>query len=318
MSFPHDSQQRSPGLALGFAILTAATFGLIVLGAVVRAKGAGLACPDWPLCFGEFVPVFDLRVALEWGHRVLASGVTLGLAGLTTVVVRRPGLRARVGRHLLLTWGLLLVQVVLGGLTVLRQLAPWTVTSHLLVGTTFCAALLWTARDLLSPGGAAAPGESPMPASVKILIGAAAGMLVLQIAFGGLVSSHAAGLACASFPTCDGEAWAPTFGGLVGLHVVHRFGAYTVAAVFALLAFATRGLDRVGFLARSGLRLVIVQIALGAANVVFRLPVEVTALHSATAAGLALLTTLLVREWWKSRVPLPASSESTMEAARAA
>ena len=49
-------------LALAFAGLAALTFGLIVLGALVRAHGAGLACPDWPLCFGEFVPELDLKV----------------------------------------------------------------------------------------------------------------------------------------------------------------------------------------------------------------------------------------------------------------
>jgi heme A synthase len=40
-------------LGWGFAGLAAASFVLIVLGALVRAHGAGLACPDWPLCFGE-------------------------------------------------------------------------------------------------------------------------------------------------------------------------------------------------------------------------------------------------------------------------
>ena len=48
------------------------TFCLIVVGALVRANDAGLACPDWPLCYGEFVPTFDLKVAFEWGHRVFA------------------------------------------------------------------------------------------------------------------------------------------------------------------------------------------------------------------------------------------------------
>jgi hypothetical protein len=46
-----------------------------VLGALVRAHEAGLACPDWPLCFGELVPRFDLKVAFEYGHRVTAGAV---------------------------------------------------------------------------------------------------------------------------------------------------------------------------------------------------------------------------------------------------
>ena len=66
------------GLARGFAALSAITFCLIVFGATVRANNAGLACPDWPLCFGEVVPRFDAKIALEWGHRLLAGLVTLG------------------------------------------------------------------------------------------------------------------------------------------------------------------------------------------------------------------------------------------------
>ena len=60
-------------LAGGLGLLAGVTYVLIVFGALVRAHGAGLACPDWPLCFGEWVPEFDFRIAFEWGHRALAG-----------------------------------------------------------------------------------------------------------------------------------------------------------------------------------------------------------------------------------------------------
>ena len=62
-------------MAYGFVGLAAVTYVLIVLGALVRAHGAGLSCPDWPLCFGEVIPEFDFKIAFEWGHRVLAGSV---------------------------------------------------------------------------------------------------------------------------------------------------------------------------------------------------------------------------------------------------
>jgi cytochrome c oxidase assembly protein subunit 15 len=283
-------------LGWGFAGLAAASFVLIVLGALVRAHGAGLACPDWPLCFGELVPAFDLRVAFEWGHRVFAAGVTLGLAALTILVWRRREWREATQRPLVLAWSLLVAQVLLGGLTVILRLVPWSVTAHLLVGTSFCLVLLWIARDLFELSRERAAARPPLSATVRALVALTALLVTLQISLGGLVSSHAAGLACGSFPTCDGESLAPSLTGLVGLHVVHRLIAYALFASYILLTWLTRHAGRTGKLVRSGMRLVLVQIALGAANVVLRLPIEVTALHSAIAVAIVLLTGLIVRE----------------------
>lgn len=292
-------------LAWGFAALTAATFGLVVLGALVRAHGAGLACPDWPLCFGSLVPEFDMRVAFEWSHRALAGGISLGLLALTAVALRTPALRERL-RPLATAWLLLLLQVALGGLTVILRLSPWTVTAHLMVGTTFCAVLLWISRDLfeMERTGGDEAGAHPLPSALRGAVAAVAVLLLAQILLGGLVSSHAAGLACAAFPTCDGAELAPTLSGQVGLHVIHRLNAYALVLAFGALAILSRGHPAVGRLALAALNLVILQVGLGAMNVLLRLPVEVTGLHSATACALALAVTLIVREAVRSRVPV--------------
>jgi len=106
---------RAEPLALGFGALVVLTFGLIVLGSLVRAHGAELACPDWPLCFGELVPQIDLQVGFEWSHRLAAASVSLLFAGLAGAALRvRPAFPAT--RRLLALAAGLLLQLVLGGL----------------------------------------------------------------------------------------------------------------------------------------------------------------------------------------------------------
>ena len=288
------AKARRAGLLLG--ALSLLTYFLIVLGALVRAKGAGLACPDWPLCFGQVIPAFDTRVALEWGHRVLASVVSLGLAGISVFVLRTPVLRRLSARSLLLAWLLLATQVLLGGLTVLLGLAPWTVIAHLLVGNALCGTLLWTSRDLIEAGRARSPERSPLSAAGGSLLALFCLLLVAQMLLGGMVSSHLAGLACSAFPTCNGESIAPTFSGLVGIHVLHRLNGGALALCCAALVWLVRGSRRVRALAGLCLHLVLLQIVVGAVNVLGALPVEVTALHSALAAALVIATLLMTRE----------------------
>jgi cytochrome c oxidase assembly protein subunit 15 len=277
-------------LAAGYGALAAATWMLITVGALVRAHGAGLACPDWPLCFGELVPRFDLRVAFEWGHRAIAGAVSIGLLALTFASRKVVGIRPR----LAVLWILLGIQIVFGGLTVLLLLQPWTVTVHLLLGNTFCAALLWTAADLREMGRGIARG--PLPASASAVVAALLLLVVVQMVLGGLVSSHSAGLACARFPTCDGNSFVPTLHGLVGIHVLHRANGFLLLGALGWLMWCTRQAPRLAPWARALTRLVLLQIAVGIANVLLRLPIEVTALHSALAAAIFLGTSLLLRE----------------------
>jgi len=277
----------------GAAALAFAAWALIVIGALVRAHGAGLSCPDWPLCHGQLVPDFDARIALEWGHRLFAGTLSLGVAALGFALLRRRALRARFGRLVGVIAGLLAVQVVLGGLTVLLGLAPWTVTAHLVIGNSFALSLAWLARDALDAGRGVERASHSFSTRLAWL---ACGLVALQMVLGGIVASHFAGLACSTFPLCNGDSLAPTLHGPVGLHVLHRLNGYAVALAFAGLTWQLRGTGAAGRLARVGLALVLAQVAVGAANVLLRLPVEITALHSALAAGIVLTTGMLARE----------------------
>ena len=106
---PLAEARRAQLLARAFTVLIVLTLGLIVLGALVRAHGAGLACPDWPRCFGVWVPVLDLRIGFEWAHRAMAGSISLLFAGLGLGILpclvgsRHPGLRCLSGSEAVLT-----------------------------------------------------------------------------------------------------------------------------------------------------------------------------------------------------------------------
>jgi cytochrome c oxidase assembly protein subunit 15 len=298
---PHvSSQERSSRqLAAGFMALAGLTYGLIVLGALVRANEAGLACPDWPLCFGELVPRMDVKVAFEWSHRLVAGSVSLIFAGLALAALRRPATPAGARRGIAVAAVLLIVQILLGALTVWELLAAWTVTSHLVTGNGFAVTLLLVAFSLAESSGP--PVERrPLARGVRTSIAVISMLLFVQMVLGGLVSSRFAGMACPEWPTCNGGLWFPSWRGSVGLHLLHRTNGYLLVAALAAAAWRCRGATRLRGLSMLALAIGVTQVVAGVANVLLGIPVEITGLHSALATALVLATALAAREAWRA------------------
>ncbi len=277
-------------------------FGLMILGSIVRTTGSGLACPDWPLCHGKLIPPFQFNVLIEWFHRLVALLVSLCVLGLAVLTVAHRDLRSRLGGLLALVGGLLAVQILLGALTVWKLLDPGVVGGHLAVALVlFSSMLIYTlvaereAEADEAPNVAAETVERPRGLVPLFAITAFAtwGQAVL----GGMVSSHGAALACPEWPTCNG-AWFPPLEGLVGLQMLHRYGAYALVALIALTAWRAASVGDPGL--RDGSRMALLltgaQIALGICNVFLRAPVWLSAAHLATATAiLGLLVALTLR-----------------------
>jgi cytochrome c oxidase assembly protein subunit 15 len=225
--------------------------------------------------------------------------VFVALAGWT---LRQRELRAKMWPGLLAAALLLATQIVLGGLTVLELLASWTVTSHLVTGNAFALALVLLGRRLATLGlddATQGPREAASALQRRVTTLAAA-LLGIQIVLGGLVSSNYAGLVCPDWPTCSNGEFFPSWSGIQGLHVFHRSIGYACFLAIAAAAWLGRShLASRTWLATAAV-LALLQIAVGIANVLLRIPVEVTGLHSALAAGLICTLGVSVRENWRT------------------
>jgi cytochrome c oxidase assembly protein subunit 15 len=305
------------------------TFLVIVVGAYVRLEDAGLGCPDWPGCYGQMVGVPDElhereraeqafpgktvdagRARKEMFHRYLAGTLGLLIAAIAAIAWLK---RAAIGRPPWLATALVVLvacQATLGMWTVTMLLKPAIVTLHLLGGMSILSVLTWLALREIDP--------RPVPAATALRMRpwAAAGLAILacQIALGGWVSSNYAALACVDFPVCHGQ-WLPQvdFGG--AFHVLRELGVTAEGAplsqaalnaiqwshrfwalvTFSYLLFLAAWATRTPALRVAGallFALLFVQVGLGAANVLMRLPLVLAAGHNAVAA--LLLATLVV------------------------
>src|SRR5438128_1820562 len=136
----------APPLALLAGASTAAVFGQLVLGALMRHMGAGLAIPDFPLAFGRvFPPLATPYITIHFAHRVGALVVSLAVAATVTRVLRTHP--TELGRPALVAAALVIVQIGLGASVIWTRRAVVPTTAHLAVGAGLLASCLALTLD---------------------------------------------------------------------------------------------------------------------------------------------------------------------------
>ena len=295
LQVPPDLQLRHR-LALLTSHLVVALVALVAIGGATRVMEAGLACPDWPLCYGRFLPgqQMNVQVFLEWFHRLDAFVVGVALLVFVGVGV---ALRRRLPTWLPWIAGLALALVAfqgaLGALTVTHLLASPLVTAHLATALVLVSLVSGLYQRLAMPPKDMAPevfSQSPaVPGWWQALAALALVLVFSQCLLGGLMASQWAADQClASGDACQ---WL----------LAHRQLALGAAAGVALMAATAPllplGLGHLQGLAFGAIGLVALQIGLGIWTLKLELAVPVvTVAHQLVAALLvALLSAVLAR-----------------------
>lgn len=277
-------------LAYGTVVAMAA---LIVFGGIVRITESGLGCgDDWPLCNGEVVPSFTFPVAIEYGHRVIAAVVSTMVAALALIGWFRHRAHPELYRPAFLAVVLIVIQIMLGAVTVWLELPPITVILH------FVNALAALAAVLVAGLRARPYATEPMAIdrfSMWTMIMAGLGAIVILM--GAWVANIDAGPACLGFPLCNGEVL-PGPGVRIHVHWTHRIAAYALVVCgigVTALAYRERGGDsRILKIQWASIGLIVVQIIVAAVMVLQLLPSEWRALHVATGTAIWIALVLLV------------------------
>ncbi|MBT3548973.1 MAG: COX15/CtaA family protein [Gammaproteobacteria bacterium] len=304
---------------------------VISVGAWVRLTDAGLGCPDWPGCYGilgtpetdteimkakELYPDASIDTGKAWRemfHRYLA-----GILGIFVFYISY--LTIRYAKHVSIIFPialstLIIIQSIMGMLTVTELVKPTIVTTHLVLGMSTATLLLWNGLLIQGSKFLALIDKKLIILLILCITG-----LVIQIILGGWTSTNYASLACTDFPKCDNSWWpsnmdyqkgftvfnlpdinyelAPlAYNAKVAIHFTHRFGALLLTALYLYLfayIFFKQSNTTIKLISIIALLVFVLQIILGISNVIYSLPINIAVLHTVNASILLMsMITLL-------------------------
>jgi len=290
-------------------LVVGATFILIFVGGLVTSTDSGLAVPDWPTTYGQFMFSFPLSqmvggILYEHGHRLVASVVGMLMVILAVWLWLKEPRRwvKRLGWLALLA---VIVQGILGGLTVLFLLPTTISVSHgALAQTFFCLTIclaLFTSREWQQESMRVEDAHRP---SLQTLTIATTAAVFIQLLLGAVMRHTKSGLAIPDFPLAFGKLIPPFDSAKIAIHFSHRIGALIVTIfVVWTVARILQHYRHQKKLFRPALLLIcalLAQLTLGAFTIWTQKAAIVTTAHVATGAlilGTSLVLALRVHRF---------------------
>ncbi|RFU19382.1 COX15/CtaA family protein [Geodermatophilus marinus] len=273
---------------------------IVVTGGAVRLTGSGLGCPTWPRCTDDsFVATPELagHGVIEFGNRLLTF-VLAAIAVATVVAVFRSPRRDLRTLAVLAFLGIP-AQALLGGVTVLTGLNPWTVAAHFLLSSVLVAltTVLWL--------------RSREPGVGHLLVRRPFALLVT-----GIAATTAAVLVLGTVVTGSGPHSGDPGAGRTGfdpelVSQLHADSVFLLLGLTIALLVALHATDSPGRVRRAARDLLVVQLLQGVVGYVqyfTGLPVVLVLLHM---LGAVLVTAFTARLVWSVRGP---ASEQPLDA----
>ncbi|MQG74831.1 MAG: heme A synthase [SAR202 cluster bacterium] len=272
----------------------------IALGGFVRASESGLGCPDWPLCHGKIIPPFEFHTLIEYSHRLNGSLLGILVAVLLIICI----MRYRRDKQLMLAnyaaFTLVVSAGILGGITVITELAWWIRLIHLGIAQFLAACLMYItykfAFDNLSNDYSYL---NPIRAwKWKIIL--CVSLVFLLIVSGSYMVGIGASSSCSSWPLCKGLSIPD--GISYQVHMGHRYISVVTLAFVGYISIElmihAKGNKLIKRVTHSALGLLGIQIILGAVTVWsgFSSHMKVTHLSVATLVWLSVILMSLVAE----------------------
>jgi len=269
----------------------------------VTSTGSALAVPDWPLAFGKLIPAWEGGVRFEYGHRVVAGVVVIVMAALMVQMVRFED-RRWVRNVAIAAFGLIIVQAILGGITVLLEIPLAIAIAHSATAQAFfcltVAMAVFTSDWFEAAPHLDEPHERP---SLTFLTTLTTALIYLQILVGALVRHLGAGLSIPDFPLSFGRLIPPTWDLYIAANFAHRCGAVIVTCliVWTCVRVMRSHADRRELIrpARALLGLLLLQLALGAITIWSEREVLPTTAHVAIGAAVLATTLMLAIRAWR-------------------